>query len=332
MIVDKGARIEWIDVCRGLSILLIVLFHFQNTGKLSGTVSQYAAYFRLPFFFFISGYLHKFKPQPAFIQHKFRCLIVPYLSLIGLNLFFLFSLAGYHFLQGRLDVMGHDVRNVVKVLVGDIRTDTPIAPIWFLTCLFLTQVLFNTFHKRSSLAVVSILSGACLLYLFIDYYWDDPFLPLSLDQIPRALIYYAMGFYLSEFVGVWTVWVSLVYFPAAIFLQSDTVSSLMPVWAACKLGAGIGGIFLMIWLSKVLTRIPPAKSVLIFTGQRAIAILLFHTLLGVMIPFPNAWMKTFLAVLLCSGIYELFVRNRHSARLFLGRAHPGSFTAAGKNA
>ena len=58
---QKQERIAWIDLARGIGILLIILGHLPGLGKLGVWIFS----FHVPLFFFLYGYL--FKNDLAFL-------------------------------------------------------------------------------------------------------------------------------------------------------------------------------------------------------------------------------------------------------------------------
>ena len=67
-------RIEWIDVAKGIGILLVAATHVFG-----GSIAKYSEWFYMPLFFFLSGYLY----VPAEEWHRFvtkraRHLLLPY--------------------------------------------------------------------------------------------------------------------------------------------------------------------------------------------------------------------------------------------------------------
>lgn len=81
-------RIQWIDIARGIAILMVVLGHC--IGNLDDSVNQFILAFHMPLFFFLSGLCAKeengqFMP---FILKKARTLLVPQIVLGVINCVF----------------------------------------------------------------------------------------------------------------------------------------------------------------------------------------------------------------------------------------------------
>ena len=55
---ESKGRKEWVDLGKGISILLVVLFHCEEYLPIVDTgTKEIFSFFRMPFFFFLSGYV-----------------------------------------------------------------------------------------------------------------------------------------------------------------------------------------------------------------------------------------------------------------------------------
>ncbi len=74
---EKGIRLRYIDIAKGISIICIILGHL-GVAEINRVVFT----FHVPIFFLITGYFVSSKRTVRqFIKVKFRTLIVPYASL-----------------------------------------------------------------------------------------------------------------------------------------------------------------------------------------------------------------------------------------------------------
>ena len=91
-------RIIWIDVLRGISMLLIVYGHIIIHCDKLGELTKYIVSFHVPIFFLISGFVFSVKENmnyKTYIWKKFKRVMIPYfvfgfLFLIPFFLFFFF--------------------------------------------------------------------------------------------------------------------------------------------------------------------------------------------------------------------------------------------------
>jgi peptidoglycan/LPS O-acetylase OafA/YrhL len=96
-----GARLEWLDALRGFTMILVVAYHVSTNGfgeiEKSSMALPFLVLFRMPLFFFISGFL-AYKPDfnwtggrlGMMVWKKFRIQVIPTL------VFLLISLIMYH--------------------------------------------------------------------------------------------------------------------------------------------------------------------------------------------------------------------------------------------
>ena len=96
----KG-RLEWLDALRGFTMILVVAYHVSTNGfgevEKSSMALPFLVLFRMPLFFFISGFL-AYKPDfnwtagrlGMMVWKKFRIQVIPTL------VFMLISLIMYH--------------------------------------------------------------------------------------------------------------------------------------------------------------------------------------------------------------------------------------------
>ena len=63
-------RIHWIDVLKGIGIILVVLQHcigLSDNKSVSSFVSVWILFFHMPLFFYVSGLVYKEKSDNAFL-------------------------------------------------------------------------------------------------------------------------------------------------------------------------------------------------------------------------------------------------------------------------
>lgn len=134
-------RLHWIDICRGLAIILVVVGHvvssFYSSGRyiestLFNQVGVFVYSFHMPLFFVISGYLTKQKTNTRCvtlqIKRKMIVLGIPYLF--------------FSIVTVALKLVAKDVVNAplgVNDLLGIFLY--PIGPLWFLYALLLISVI-----------------------------------------------------------------------------------------------------------------------------------------------------------------------------------------------
>ncbi len=182
----KENRVVWVDVARGVGLLLVIIGHLRLPYAAAWVYT-----FHMPLFFFLSGCVYR---QPdsfkAFLKKKIPRLFIPYWFLgLVIWLFYatmsLFSDYGVKMYGSNLDMLGN------LILQKGFWT------IWFLACLFLCQIIFYFVLKvggnraTPSFAVSIVLS--CVAYLY--YRTGGRILPWDVDAALVAQFYFCCGYF-----------------------------------------------------------------------------------------------------------------------------------------
>ncbi len=197
-------RLLWIDALKGFGIALVVIAHYS----LPEALDTYIFSFHMPLFFFISGFLFNFVKYTGsatnFVKGRFRSLIIPYLAFAVLTCLFYFLLdeayspgvTSIKFFEA--DVL-HMIYSIIYAL-GPMISYNP--PLWFLTCLFVTELLFYWLAKRyywqPGKLMVWITAAGIIGYLYSVYV---PFrLFWNADVALTAVVFYGAGNLFRKFI------------------------------------------------------------------------------------------------------------------------------------
>ena len=283
-------RIEYIDIAKGISITLVVLFH-NKIRMLYPEIIDSMSLFRLPLFFFLSGvFLSYLRDPKTFFSKKAEALLKPYFSV-------LFVLFIFEWLQGEpalaLKFNGIFYGN------GDTIQWTPM---WFLTHLFalygFSYLLYRygSFYKypltiRWACVVLFLTIGIyCIDILWLinvtvfDQAFELPGLPFSLDIILVTSAFFIAGNLLKEPITNFTPRKSL--FSLALFslvlitVFTDTHIDLNKRVFTNPLLATVGaacGIYIVLHLSFWLTKFGKVSKVFNIFGTSSLYILIFHS-------------------------------------------------------
>lgn len=117
---DMTKRLEWIDIAKGIAIILVVLGH--ATG--ASVVGKYIYCFHMPLFFIISGMcFRKGRYEfPEFFRKRFRQLFLPSIFLTLLCI--IIMKVGYH---------PYEYSALLQGLPG---------ALWFLPVLFCVEIVY----------------------------------------------------------------------------------------------------------------------------------------------------------------------------------------------
>jgi fucose 4-O-acetylase-like acetyltransferase len=147
----------------------------------------------MPTFFIISGLLFSPQPPNVLIDRKMRALIVPYFSYIAvISTFVIFRSIVLGISNDLLAPTG-----IKSLVLGGEYLKGDFGVFWFVTCLFFTQILFNTMLRRWRSAANGALIVAVWSIYLAGYllWWMAPGLatPWAIGAIPFALPFLWFG-------------------------------------------------------------------------------------------------------------------------------------------
>lgn len=222
VIIGGGQREYWIDVCKGMGIILVLLAHaIKKECILWIAINQ----FHMPLFFVISGYLYTGRDKIfTFVYKKLKGLYIPYLisSLIMYAIFV------------RIGQEPFSVTELVKILIM-YRTGPLLGALWFLRVLFWASIIYDCFNRIISKKALFFLS---IILLTIGVHIS---LPLRLSNILVAIGFMAIGNRAKEHkwnVNEWLfipcfaiVWIASLYTRVSVSTNTYTIPILFIVIA-----------------------------------------------------------------------------------------------------
>lgn len=187
-------RLDYIDVAKGIGIILVVLSHIINQDSIINAIIYS---FHVPLFFILSGLF--INPKQSFTTYfikNVKRLLFPFV------LFFLVGF-GITYLVPRLAKT--EITDVIRQLVYAKPTEINVGPIWFLACLFDVSLLFYFYYKfilTKNNTIMTILSlgilGVVAYYLPLLEEKMGVLLPFKLDVAFMALFFYVLGWLLKD--------------------------------------------------------------------------------------------------------------------------------------
>ncbi|MED2944888.1 acyltransferase family protein [Bacillus swezeyi] len=327
-------RIDWIDASKGLGIILVVLGHTPTTDWLKTFIFS----FHMPLFFFLSGIVYHdanmtFK---SFLYKKMKTLLLPYFIFSVLAYLFWFLVERHFQFSGSSDVDPVVPFKGIFYSIPDNYMLTHNPALWFLTCLFIVEILFFCMKKwlKDRFIVYSVMLSAALGY-FNDQYLEVK-LPWNIEVALTAIVFYSAGFFLRHSLKKLrhrkTVLLSLLFFILVGYLQSRNVrvdmraneyGSMALFYITSFLGTA-GAVFTSFKLENV--------KLLQFLGKNSLIILVLHypvirILKAVIYYFMDISLDETYGSLLWSGMYTaltllimvpcIYILNRYP--VLLGR-------------
>ncbi len=184
----KISRISWIDVARGIGIILVLQGH-----ALSAHVYRHFIYaFHMPLFFFISGLLFDYKKNSFSLNLKksAKGILVPYVG------FALLSYALWWLENGNFTLEIPALLNHLSgIIYGNSSSLFFNIVLWFLPCLFITKVgfvlLIQFIKKENQIILTLIIFSLIGYFLFINF--PNLVLPFGIESAITAIVFFGAG-------------------------------------------------------------------------------------------------------------------------------------------
>lgn len=186
-------RKKWIDVARGLSIILVVMGHSGNE-----VMDHYLGWFRMPLFFLVSGLLFKEVAPESYRKwavNRIRFFMIPYFA-YGIVIALLVAVR----LKDPMSIP-HDV---LLLLYGGTVLGGWYGVFWFITCLLIVHLLMG-FLTRFPFAIQWKVVAACYLAAHLISMtelakWN---IPWNADVALMAIVFFFLGYAGKRILAEW---------------------------------------------------------------------------------------------------------------------------------
>lgn len=287
------SRIEWLDIAKGIAIILVVIGHSPATNGMKTFIYS----FHIPLFFFLSGFVfnqQKYSKTKDFFENKIRTTITPYLlfSFIGYLIYVFWENGVYNTNFSALSIF----KGVFYASASTLKINSVL---WFLPCLFIVQTTFFIITKisynRTYLTVI-LIAFSIVGYLYSKY--NGIRLPWFIDSSLTATVFYGIGFIyknydsrLEEKISPYYTEViigsfAMVYLFSFLNTTVDMFSLVYNNYFYYYLSAVFGIVF-CITLSKLIKY----SNTLSYIGKNTILIFAFHTNMFVIINFILGYIR-----------------------------------------
>lgn len=292
----RNMRKTYIDIAKGIAILLVILGHMNRFFEYNGRLNQIVYSIQLPVFLLIGGYWLRLKENESpmeFLAGKFYRLIQPYFLFAFFSIIYIWPKdAGEFGYYAAGMLWGIGIRNYL-----------PNLPIWFLTMFFVANIWFYLILNMGKLGKKPwqsyLLKGAAVLFIMYAG-WKIKMREVRLPWgFELAMI--LQGFF---FAGhLWKAceerWgkepLMLGKRKSMVLLLAAVIA--FPVWLLCVKWNGrvdinaawfgqkgmwsfylaaLAGSYLLILLSAALAKFPPAAWVLSLFGKNSMVIMATH--------------------------------------------------------
>jgi len=313
---------DWIDVLKGIGIILIVIGHIYKD-----ILHDIIYLFHVPLFFFISGYLYR-QPDNIYIYciKKINNLLVPYICF--LLIFTLILVIEAFFSHKPINIIYSYLTNA---LMGGKSLSGWLSVFWFITCLFITQVLFSILSvlNKKHLAYANIFS--LILAYLNSYAVPDYYLFWSLNIVFYSLPIYYIGNLFSKIESKILInniaTISIFTLIPFYYINSELLITDMK---SARYGLPIISIIFstsiiifLFSLSKKITKFKGYSKWLVYLGSSSMTIMYLHQPIQIslkhIIGMHSDINLTIITLILCSISHFFISKNRLLSRYLLGR-------------
>lgn len=189
--IDKKSRIEYLDIARGIAIILMV----------AGHVFYYDIYwevifsFHMPIFVIISGMFFKYTESfKEYILKMIKKLFVPYV--IGVCIVS----------TARNLIVGENISIIPQVLLGYSNFKSlfynteSVGALWFVPYLIVIKIMYYVVYKELQISD-KFLTIECLIILIVGLCFknNEIYLPWSIDIALATMIFYHIGYLIKKY-------------------------------------------------------------------------------------------------------------------------------------
>ena len=190
MFKEKTSRIQYIDILKGIGIILVVIGHIYKNQNIFNWIYS----FHMPIFFFAAGWLYKERSVYIDIKRRIQTIVIPYFC-FGLLTLLYWQLIERRFRDSEMSFGW----SVFGLIFGQYDYLDFNVHLWFLPCFFTIVVFYNVlvkmsgeYGRRIALIVSTIMSS---IYIILPI----PSLPWGIDRVFKFIGFYAVATVCASF-------------------------------------------------------------------------------------------------------------------------------------
>lgn len=185
-------RIEWIDIAKGIAIILVIIGHTFTSG---GAPWKAIFTFHMPLFFILAGVTFKVKDWKVLLPTSAKRLLVPFI-LMFLLLTLISNPELYMHPRQLIEKLIFALAYQPKQLPWHVDIEY-VGAIWFLFCMFVARIYLNALLKiseRFKLPVLAQFIIVCVLAYIGVLIGRNILVPFLLDTALVAMMFMYFGY------------------------------------------------------------------------------------------------------------------------------------------
>ncbi len=273
----ENKRIDFIDVAKGIGIILVVLGHLNSAEQ---PIRNFIYSFHMPLFFILSGVFFNEKTEFKHLLLKsIKTLLIPYLIFVAVDALVYIIINNFQW-----EAVDFAIKTRLISMTG-IRLRITNLPLWFMFALFFTRILYYFIYKIRALEVITIVAGVVLVTVAKEF-WYPPKC-MYIVALP-CILFYSLGYRLKRHIfnlhtlkfNGWGITLSMLAF-VSLYITSN-INECVNIYSY-KYGNfilfylnGILGSALIIVLSVWLSRVKGISNVFTYFGKNSVVIMICH--------------------------------------------------------
>ena len=279
----RSNRESWIDVCKGIAIILVVIGHVKtsyinsdllNNAYVFNSIGTIIYSFHMPLFFLISGYLFSCSSKKKCSFDIFKICISYGIPYIAFSVVLWFS----KIIFSNLVNDTFSVTDLLKILIF------PLSYLWFLYALLIieiAQTIVSKVSKSAASKFIIVIALFILRFVLIIFISDNSYIyDLGIVYAGKYYIYFVLGEYCISFLVLYlnklsilrfSLFITFVCFALYCFLILRCLNHILSNPIISFVLAIIGSI-LMLFISRKINKC----KLLELIGKNTMPIYLFH--------------------------------------------------------
>ena len=267
-------RIAYFDLAKGICIILVVLFHFQELYGISLPTDKYFDIIRMPLYFFLSGFFFKtYDGFLFFLRRKTDRLLIPFLFFY-LTTSVILPIIATNTLGIRFNT-GSEWSNLYAFLT---YSAFPNYPLWFLWALMIVNIIFFLITQLCNHSYIAM-GIICLLFTILLGRFSCFHLPASLNMAIDGLWFFYLGYFAQKFelnniiLKNRFTYTTLIILAIIMYILLGSVSSeQISLLTLQRYIGGACGILTLLYICKIINYIPYIS----YIGRYSIIVLVTH--------------------------------------------------------
>gem|GEM_PF-1445475 len=315
-ITKASGRVVWIDVTKGAGIIFVVLGHVISDKSINSAIFL----FHMPLFFMVSGLTFGVQPLKQLITKRTWQLLVPYCSYLILVYLADNVVSQFSGIEPAVSFTGVPFL-LARGVFGGLALKGVFGVFWFVTCLFMAQIVLTFLVRRFGLTNPWTILVICLFVSGSFLIPAGAVTPWAIASLPHGLLFVWIGALLSAYeMPTWFLGLvgGLVASITVPFTNDFDMKYVQNGIAGINILAAISISLIVISFAQYISKSAIAASIFSSVGAASLVIMFLHQTINFHLkPFVDEWLVVAFAVLFPYVLFNNFKQTTITRKCFL---------------